>query len=333
MHKDFIAVQNANTARDTASKIREDPLLAIKRQEQAALAAMANRPDIRRQLKALKQEQQESPEERKRRKRAEHDERKAARRDERERRRRRREGDSGSRTPPSRSDSEEDYRRRDRSGREDRDGYVKRERSYSPRRDPERSRRDESPRRYRDEDRSDRRPDSNGHVNGHSRTNGSSSHGREARSDWRSASREGDHRIPPPRAYAHADHTDNKPQSGRPSAADFMDRSTTSRPVNGHGLVNGTAQPNFAPSSTKLDDMRAARLAAMSSSADQLYESRTKALAQRAEAERADREKEDAMRKRYGKEEVAAGFFKQGAAMGLAEGLARRGGKGLQRDI
>ena len=46
----FMALQNANTARDTASKIREDPLLAIKRQEQAAYEAMLNDPVRRRQL-------------------------------------------------------------------------------------------------------------------------------------------------------------------------------------------------------------------------------------------------------------------------------------------
>ncbi|KAL6872483.1 pre-mRNA-splicing factor CWC25 [Trichoderma longibrachiatum] len=46
----FIALQNANSARDTAAKIREDPLLAIKRQEQAAYEAMMNDPIRRRQL-------------------------------------------------------------------------------------------------------------------------------------------------------------------------------------------------------------------------------------------------------------------------------------------
>jgi Pre-mRNA splicing factor/N-terminal domain of CBF1 interacting co-repressor CIR len=44
----FMAVQNANTARDTASKIRDDPLLAIKKQEQAAYEAMMNDPVKRR---------------------------------------------------------------------------------------------------------------------------------------------------------------------------------------------------------------------------------------------------------------------------------------------
>ncbi|KAJ7225272.1 Pre-mRNA splicing factor-domain-containing protein [Mycena pura] len=43
-HKNFIAVQNANTARDIAAKIREDPLLAIKQQEQAAYDALLANP-------------------------------------------------------------------------------------------------------------------------------------------------------------------------------------------------------------------------------------------------------------------------------------------------
>ncbi|TKA82278.1 Pre-mRNA-splicing factor CWC25 [Cryomyces minteri] len=40
----FQALQNANTLRDTAAKVREDPMLAIKRQEQAAYEAMMNDP-------------------------------------------------------------------------------------------------------------------------------------------------------------------------------------------------------------------------------------------------------------------------------------------------
>jgi len=43
-HKNFIATQFANTARDTAAKIREDPLLAIKQQEQAAYQALMSNP-------------------------------------------------------------------------------------------------------------------------------------------------------------------------------------------------------------------------------------------------------------------------------------------------
>ncbi|THH33162.1 hypothetical protein EUX98_g1069 [Antrodiella citrinella] len=43
-HKNFIATQYANTIRDTAAKIREDPLLAIKQQEQAAYEALMANP-------------------------------------------------------------------------------------------------------------------------------------------------------------------------------------------------------------------------------------------------------------------------------------------------
>ena len=46
----FMAMQNANTARDTALKVREDPMLAIKKQEQAAYEAMMNDPVKRRML-------------------------------------------------------------------------------------------------------------------------------------------------------------------------------------------------------------------------------------------------------------------------------------------
>ena len=45
----FMALQNANTLKDTASKIREDPMLAIKKQEQAAYEALMNDP-VRRRL-------------------------------------------------------------------------------------------------------------------------------------------------------------------------------------------------------------------------------------------------------------------------------------------
>lgn len=46
----FMAIQHANTVRDTASKIRDDPMLAIKKQEQAAYEAMMNDPVKRRML-------------------------------------------------------------------------------------------------------------------------------------------------------------------------------------------------------------------------------------------------------------------------------------------
>ncbi|KAF5368644.1 hypothetical protein D9758_002301 [Tetrapyrgos nigripes] len=43
-HKNFIAVQNANNVRDVTAKIREDPLLAIKQQEQASYERLMSNP-------------------------------------------------------------------------------------------------------------------------------------------------------------------------------------------------------------------------------------------------------------------------------------------------
>ncbi|KAG6840912.1 hypothetical protein C0991_003254 [Blastosporella zonata] len=73
-HKNFIAVQNANSARDVASKIREDPLLAIKQQEQAALQSLISNPLRLREMqerngikpKKNKEEKRREKEERKR---------------------------------------------------------------------------------------------------------------------------------------------------------------------------------------------------------------------------------------------------------------------------
>lgn len=49
----FMALQTVSTARDTAAKVREDPMLAIKMKEQAAYEAMMNDPIKRKQLLAL----------------------------------------------------------------------------------------------------------------------------------------------------------------------------------------------------------------------------------------------------------------------------------------
>ncbi|MCJ1308295.1 RNA-splicing factor [Agyrium rufum] len=46
----FMALQRANTIKDTSAKIREDPMLAIKKKEQAAYEAMINDPAKRRTL-------------------------------------------------------------------------------------------------------------------------------------------------------------------------------------------------------------------------------------------------------------------------------------------
>lgn len=46
----FMALQNANTIKDTTAKIREDPMLAIKKNQQAAFEALLNDPSSRRRF-------------------------------------------------------------------------------------------------------------------------------------------------------------------------------------------------------------------------------------------------------------------------------------------
>jgi len=360
LHKEFIAVQNANSARDTAAKIREDPLLAIRRQEQAALAALANRPDIRRKLKALQKRESETKEERRERKRAEKEDRKRSRHEERERRREKRDArDRGSRSMSrTRSWSEDEERKpsrreldefgRERSGRD---------RSASPRRDRGRDRRDDPSPAYRDNRRGAYRADSrdglsSGDLKEDRHTTRRSHHSRD-----RDVPRASPRRHPTDEARdvkPFHDRPEVKPHPYRPSALDMAERPTSFRAhtnghapsngrteVSGHLHANGTSNHNHAdgatqagaPKGNSLDEMRAARLAAMTQSADQLYQQRTQSLAQRAEEERRQQEEDAKLRAKYGTEEASAGFFKQHAAMGLSESLSRRAGKGLQRDI
>ncbi|KAI6552729.1 hypothetical protein MCOR03_008239 [Pyricularia oryzae] len=129
------ALGNANSARDTATKIREDPLLAIKRREQEAYEAMMNDPIKRRQLLASMGIDDGVKKERREKRRHRHRDE-----DDRDRRHKRRRSHSRHRSP---SRERHDDRRRHRS--EDR-----------PRDDERRSsRRDDS--RERDRPRDDRR--------------------------------------------------------------------------------------------------------------------------------------------------------------------------------
>ncbi|PMD14463.1 hypothetical protein NA56DRAFT_378805 [Hyaloscypha hepaticicola] len=93
----FMALQHANTLRDTATKVREDPMLAIKKQEQAAYEAMMNDPIKRRQLLALAGKGEEKKEKKEKRHRRHHHRHRDDSDDERRHKRRRREDDEGHR--------------------------------------------------------------------------------------------------------------------------------------------------------------------------------------------------------------------------------------------
>ena len=351
-HKDFIAVQNANSARDTASKIREDPLLAIKKQEEAAIKAMANRPDIRRQLRAMKQEKNpdESKEERKARKREEKEERRREKHERREKR-------GYDRSPRSDySDDRDRRRRRDRDDRDDRedrdrrdrrDRYRSRSRSSSPRRE---RRRHDSPRRHRDDERRSEGVKRAEEYDHRHRERSERHSERDERSDRHiSVKRERESSIPPPRDHSRTHGQGNghyesrngngrngyDSHDGRPSYGGYDSRdvkSDISRPGASQSRPPAPAAPAPAAApSNSLDDMRAARLAAMSASADDLQSQRNKSLAARAEAEKREEERDLRMRAKYGKEAAHASFFKQQSELGLSEALSRRGGQGLQR--
>ncbi|KAJ7040408.1 Pre-mRNA splicing factor-domain-containing protein [Mycena alexandri] len=123
-HKNFIAVQNANNARDIAAKIREDPLLAIKQQEQAAYQALMNNP-LR--LREMQERNGIKPKKDKKAKKLEKEERKRLKHE----RKHRKERDSRSLSPADhrypRSRSVDRYSRSRRSR-----ALATRESSYSP---------------------------------------------------------------------------------------------------------------------------------------------------------------------------------------------------------
>ena len=136
-HKNFIATQFANTARDTAAKIREDPLLAIKQQEQASYQALMSNPLRLKQLQEKNgiKVKKDKKEKRKHKDKGKH------RSGDRSRSRERTRYRSRSHSPPRRS--RDDYSRSRRSPSPYSRHSRRRSPSYSPR-DDHRRRRDRS---------------------------------------------------------------------------------------------------------------------------------------------------------------------------------------------
>jgi hypothetical protein len=293
-------------------------------------------------LKAIKKEAGESKEERKARRKAEKEEKRNSRSE-----KKRSRGDD--RSPRSEySDDDRHYKRRS-IGRDDsyrKEERYSRDRSYSPKRErgsrSDYGRDERSPRRYSRDDRERRYRDDSPRSRDH---RDDRSNGHRARDERDSH----DSRIPPPRHYpngnGHSAPRDVKPDirshSSRPGALDMAERPTSAaapsrfngaphQSSNGHGSNGNSAVPNGGGGNA-LDEQRAARLAAMSASATEMYSNREKTLAQRAEEERKEREKDELHRKKFGKEAAHAGFFKQQGEMGLGESLQRRAGKGLQK--
>lgn len=261
-----MALQNANTLRDTAAKIREDPMLAIKRQEQAAYDAMMNDPLKRKLLlKAAGRENDGQERERKRRKHHHRHRDDRDRDDKRSRSHRDHDGDKFDRsrhhrrrshTPSqSRSRSRSPPRRRERS----RSRSPYRRRSYSPR----------ETRRQRSRSRSNSPPRRNGYSNGIRKMQ-----------SWHSSRSE-------------------RPRSRSP---------------------RGYERHNDA-------DDKAAKLAAMQQDASELDHQRVQRLAETAERDRVQQERDEAARaknaKYGGRADFVNGFHKKAGDLTLGQRMGR----------
>ena len=268
----FMALQNANTMRDTAAKVREDPMLAIKKQEQAAYEAMMSDPVKRRKLlKEADVDGKPSEKERKHKRRhRDDDDRRSRHREHRERRR----------------DDDDDRRSRHRDrqerGRDDDDRRSKPHRSrrtYSPsgsKSPPRRSRRSPSPRRKRRSDSPQRQ---------------------KSRSPYRQ--REDSHR-----SKRQSWHNTRRPSPPRRESA---------------------GPPQQAQS--KLDEDRAARLAAMQENAGELDQARRDRISAAEARDKAEREADEAARaqtsKDGGKGAFVHGMNRRAGEMDLGERLRR----------
>ncbi|OCH86050.1 hypothetical protein OBBRIDRAFT_821251 [Obba rivulosa] len=283
-HKAFIAVQNANSARDTAAKIREDPLLAIKQQEQAAYQALISNPLRLKELQERtgikpKKDKKEKKEKKDKHKKDKHRERSPSPYDE-HRRSRSADRRSHSRRSPSpykrRSRSPDHSRSRHPNYRRDRnDDYYQSRRGRSRSPDPYYRKDDSSYSRRRDDRIDDDR------VRTWPRSDESDDNGydhRRAQDPYDDRKRRRS-RSPSPRRY------DTFPPK----------RSRMSPPIS----RLPTNRSNSKPPANAAED-RAARLAAMSSNASSLTVERKERLTHLLEQEKAELEAEERTRAKAG---------------------------------
>ncbi|KAF1811057.1 hypothetical protein P152DRAFT_459939 [Eremomyces bilateralis CBS 781.70] len=306
----FMAVQqSANTLRDTAAKVRDDPLLAIKKQEQQTYESIMNDPIKRRALlKAMGKGDQEKVRDRDRdrdrrhnRKREDREERyhddareKRHRDDDRERKHKYRDRSEDRarhhRNGRDRSNSEEryrDHRRHKREREEDRDDYSRAERPGK--------RRSRSPQRYHDDSTTRKRYESP------VKSRDDRAYGRR-----RSHSRERRPSVSPKRSHRHDQSSKSR---SRPQVHNH--RTGPERPAS-----NAKAESDDAAA-------RAARLAAMQSSADDLEQQRKARLIAIEDQDRRTREAEDRMRSESGR--FVSGMRRKAGDLSLGEAMGRRG--------
>jgi hypothetical protein len=308
----FMALQNANTLRDTAAKVREDPMLAIKRQEQAAYEAMMNDPIKRRQLLALAGQGEETKVKKEKRHRRHHHRHRDDSDDERRHKRRRRDDD----------ERERDYR----SSRSD----HRRRRSPLYSRSP-------SPVRRRDSFDRDRRPKSESPDDrGGDRSDRTRDYDRRRRNtssvDSRSPSLDRGRRSPDRRRSYPA----RRENGDRRDGYDRYDRYDRYDNRRDEGYSRKDDRRIKQEPSEDREAERQRKLAAMQQDASSLDADREKRLAALEKEEQATREAEDKARaksSKYGdKGDFIHGLNRKAGDMALADRVGR-GRQGFQKDF
>ena len=302
----FMALQHANTLRDTASKVREDPMLAIKKQEQAAYEAMMNDPIKRRQMLAVIGGGEEKSKKEKKHRRHRH--------------RHRDDSDDERRHKRRRRDDEE---RESGSRREHR---SRRERSYSDSRSPSPNRR-----RSNDYDRKERSSRSEYRKRRSPSTDRSRSPTPERRRQSYPSTRDDrDRRSDRPRDDRYRD---DRPRDRYQDSRRYPDERSNKGPPRYSNRSNGNSKDEVSVEEKEAERQR--KLAAMQQDASTLDEDREKRLAVLAEKEKADREAEDASRAksaRYGdKGDFTMGLNRKAGELDLGERIGR-GRRGLVKD-
>ena len=324
--QDTLAVAPAavTNTRDLATKIREDPLLAIKRQEQQAYEAMMNDPIKRRQLlasmgidDAQDKDKTKRKEERRHKHRHSHHRshrhREEDRDSERHSRRRRSDSRDRSRSPLRRHGSVEDDRKRRRRDSRDRrrdrsesaDSRDGRDRRDGPDRRSSRERRDLRDR--RDEPRADRYRD------GPSKAESRSPSPAPRRKDY-SPDRDDRRRRDLSTERDGSARRNKEDTNGYRNGGSY--RSRNDRDYDSNRSQNRAAprQPNRQsdrqPGDTA-EQERARKLAAMQDAATDLDKDRERRLAMIAERDRAAQETDDRVRQRNKKFGGDAGFMNQ----------------------
>ncbi|KAH6630531.1 pre-mRNA-splicing factor CWC25 [Chaetomium sp. MPI-SDFR-AT-0129] len=311
-------------ARDVATKIREDPMLAIKRQEQQAYEAMMKDPIRRRQLLAsmgIDDTQDKSKRKEERRHKHRHTHRSHRHRDERESdkysRRHRSDSRDRSRSPRRRDSVEDDRRRRRRDSRDRR-----RERSVST------DSRDRSSEDRRDKrDTRDRRSRSRDgvHKDRRSRVASRSASPPRRRRDY-SADRHdrGKREQSGERSGGYNPRSGNSYNNSRKYDDDRRDRAPPRQDRHPQRPSGGAT----ADREKAAQEERARKLAAMQEAATDLDKDREQRLALLADQERAEQESDDRARQRNKRFGGDAGFMNdlhsRAAELKVADRVGRR---------